>query len=122
MSLYTQIDGSPAMAENTPSINERRKSPRHEHRGHCTVTTPRKTQSGYIINLSETGALIALLDEHSLAIEENITLTIELDEGKPLTMYGKVAHIKEHLIGLQCEPSNDEDRVNLLKIIDELVP
>jgi len=97
---------------------ERRRSERVEKRGYCSLTSSDHSWSAYLVNLSEGGALIAIPEPHSLQLNETITLNLELESGGATILQGKVAHLKEHYVGLECEPRSEEDRKRLMRFLN----
>ena len=74
----------------------------------------------YIINISMQGALIALLDEHPVDEGMVVTLQVELPNAKSVMMHGNVAHVKEHYIGLDCQPNEDQEQALLEQLLKEM--
>lgn len=98
------------------SHEERRGLERYPTRAHATLVSDNGTWSAFLLNLSDHGALIAVTEEHEAELNGNITLEIELENDSSLIMHGKVAHIKEHFVGLNCAAhgERDEERLSLL--------
>lgn len=99
---------------------ERRINERVVHRGYGTLESKSATEAVHLVNLSAKGALVALLSEHSLKCGETATLHLDLDDDRTAVMNGKIAHIKNHFIGLHCAPETEEDEVLIQEIIKEL--
>jgi len=97
---------------------ERRTHERVRYRGHCLLISSNTSCEAYVINLSDSGALIAVLDEEEIAIDDNITLTIDLANNSSANLQGRIAHIKAHFIGLECHPCTDEDNVRLHQFLE----
>ncbi len=96
------------------SENDRRKQ-RHDYRGHCTLATANQSCSAHLVNLSENGALIAVLEEHSLSIGERIRLNVVQGGGVNISVRGRIVHLKEHFSGLEFSPETKEDQ-ELLRV------
>ena len=92
---------------------ERRAGERIECRGYCTLTSAAGSWSGSVVNMSQTGALVAILQDYKLQVNENITLNIEPSSGTAAAFLGRVAHKKEHLIGLEFKLPTEDDRRKL---------
>ncbi len=93
----------------TTTHPERRNGSRHIFRGYGTLAANNFNADIHLINLSHDGALIAVLDPHELKKETEITLTLDLDSLGQAIMQGKIVHLKEHFIGLECTPAKEED-------------
>jgi hypothetical protein len=96
---------------------DRRRALRVQLRSHSSLTTADGGQPAHLLNLSESGALIAVIDDHQLSAGEPIALDIELPGGEVARMEGHVAHVKEHLIGLDCTPATDKDMAAIATVI-----
>ncbi|WP_075188283.1 PilZ domain-containing protein [Teredinibacter haidensis] len=92
---------------------ERRVNERIEYRGDCSLSVSNTTQSAYLINLSESGALIALLGDHELETNTTVTLKIHLANDDVVVTQGRVAHRKDHFVGLECKPTTKQDKARL---------
>ncbi|MFT5082143.1 MAG: hypothetical protein ACI9Y1_000165 [Lentisphaeria bacterium] len=93
-----------------PTETERRNNERIHHRGYGTLLSGDAAMPVHLINLSVRGALVAILDDFNLNTDDTITLRIVFEDGHAAEMNGRVAHIKEHFIGLQCEPVSEQDK------------
>lgn len=71
----------------------------------------------HVLNISYKGALIAVLEDHDLQSGQTIKLHLEMESGENVWMSGKVAHTKDHFIGLACKPSDEEDTRNLAELL-----
>ena len=96
---------------------DKRQYTRHIHRGYGTLVHQDNKFSCHLINLSEAGALIALLDEYHVNINEKVTLFVEIGDGDVAEMAGQVAHCKDHFIGLSCVPVKASDREKLKPLL-----
>lgn len=102
-----------------PKIDdERRQFERHNTRAQGTLITAETNWPVFVINLSYSGALIAILDNHQLEEEESITLHLELEHAGRVIAHGRVAHLKEHYVGLEFSGHGDTDREKLRKVIE----
>lgn len=85
---------------------ERRNAPRFPLRAYASVKTSNKEWSAHLLDISATGARLAILDEHSLQIGDSLLLILELEDlnnpqpGKSLELAGKVVHLREHIVGI----------------------
>lgn len=96
---------------------ERRTNERYEHRGYCTIVSSDASWTGHVLNLSESGALVAVLEPHDLKADESITLNLELETGSTTILHGRVVHLRDHLLGLECSPHTDEDMQKLREFL-----
>ena len=99
---------------------ERRQTERQEHRGYGTLTNSEASWPVCIINISMHGALIAILDDHPIEEGMVITLQVELANGSSVIMHGSVAHVKDHYIGLDCTPNDDQEQSALEALLKEM--
>ena len=99
---------------------ERRQSERLPHRGGGTLITSESSWTAHIINISLQGALIALLEPHNINEDQTITLQISLSDGNSILTHGHVAHVKDHYIGLECQPNTEQDARRLREVIREI--
>lgn len=98
--------------------DERRQFERHSTRAQGTLITAESNWPVYVINLSYSGALIAILDKHKLEEEESITLHLELEHAGRVIAHGRIAHLKEHYVGLEFSGHGEADRAKLKKVIE----
>jgi len=106
------------MRDNTEN---RRQTERYSYRGYCALRSSQSSISAHIINLSNTGALIAVLDNHKLQDLEPVQLQIELEDGEIALLSGTVIHRKAHFIGLKCSPDSEADASKLARFLAEAV-
>lgn len=104
----------------TDSNADRRQCARLPHRGHGLLLNSESQWQVYIVNLSLQGALVAVIEQHNISENELVDLQVELGNGQVATMRGKVAHIKEHYIGLECCPVIETDIQQLLDLIKNM--
>ena len=108
------------VVEQKQDYSERRQSERQDHRGYGTLTNTEGSWPVCIINISMQGALIAILEEHSIEEGMVITLQVELANGSSVMMHGSVAHVKEHYVGLDCKPNDDQEQSALEALLREM--
>ncbi|VUD53701.1 hypothetical protein TDB9533_01887 [Thalassocella blandensis] len=102
------------------SSTERRISERVVHRGYGTLECKSGSESVHLVNISAKGALVALLNDHELKCGDTATLHIDLDDERTAVMNGKIAHVKNHFIGLHCAPETENDETLIQEIINEI--
>lgn len=110
--------------------SDRRNHPRFPMRAYSQLTYSTHEWEVHILDISLSGARIALLDDHMLRPGDNIKLTINSDdvgrqEGtkKSLQLRGNIVHIKEHILGIEYQPTTELDQqllVLLLARMDEV--
>lgn len=105
------------MNQANPSYDERRQYERHNTRTQGTLITAETNWTVYVINLSYSGALIAVLKDHKLEEEESITLHLELEHAGKMIAHGRIAHVKEHYVGLEFSAHGQTDQENLKALI-----
>ena len=100
------------------SASEQRESPRYRYRCYAKLCSTGESWPAHLLNISENGALIAVLCFHGLSTGDQIELTIELDAQEDIELLGHIAHIKEHYVGIRCEPLGPENRQLLTDLIN----
>ncbi|GAB3094410.1 PilZ domain-containing protein [Aestuariicella hydrocarbonica] len=98
------------------SPKERRYFPRVAYRGHASLITVRNEWPVHMVDLCFNGALVALRHNHVVHPGEAIVLTLETENGEPIKMQGKIAHQKDHLIGIECR-ANSIDHQSRLRVL-----
>lgn len=101
-------------------INDRRRALRVNLRSHSNLTTADGGCSAHLLNISESGALVAVIEPHQLAAGEAVTLDIELPNGEQARMEGHIAHVKEHMLGLDCAPASEADAARIEAVVGRL--
>ena len=99
---------------------DKRNSERFRYRCDATLCATDKHWTGHLLNISETGALVAVLENNTLNVGDRIELTVEQDEREDITLMGSVAHTKTHYVGLRCDPVSSEDREQLFATLKAL--
>lgn len=99
---------------------DRRIPPRYPIRAYAKIATRDGQWDAHVINISTHGALIAIVEEHTLSENLTITLEVTIDEGDNIIMKGSVVHARRHYAGLHCAPGNDQDEKNLLALIERI--
>ncbi len=107
---------------NLSQANERRHCQRMLFRSHANLVTPHHTWPVHVIDISFNGALVALIQHHHLDPHEEIMLNLEVGKNEHIKMQGRIAHQKEHYIGLECFPVDDEQKARLQELVRRLEP
>ncbi len=102
------------------SHHDERSAPRFRYRCNATLSAADTSCPAHLLNISQSGALVAILEENRFAMDDRVELTIEQDGGEDITLLGSIAHVKKHYIGLKCDPVSDEDREQLALALDFL--
>lgn len=102
------------------SENERRIAPRYPARAYASLHTTDNKWSAHLLDISATGARLAILDEHPLKAGNPVSLHLELDEllndlqpGNILILKGKVVHSRNHIVGILLEDTDKEQQLQL---------
>lgn len=99
------------------SETNRRRETRYPHRAVCTLEIDENAYSAHMLNISEHGALVAVMQEHNAIAGDKIKLKVEMEDEEPISLIGLVAHVNLHYIGLRCDATLDADENRVLKII-----
>ena len=105
---------------NCTSFEDMRSSPRYRLRSHVNLARNDQTLDAHLLNISEGGALLAVIDQHDLCMGEVMTITIEREQQDNIQFVGHISHIKEHYIGLQCDQLSGPEHDKLHTILNEL--
>ena len=104
---------------NTTSERERRYFPRVNYRAYATLTTTQKKFDVHIVDVSFNGALAALVRPHDLTPGEEIILTIEAGDDNLIKMQGKLAHQREHMLGIECRALGIDNQARLRELLNK---
>ena len=99
---------------------ENRAAPRFKCRCHAEVGLQNENWSAHLINISQSGALIAILDEHILNVADVIELCISQETQDDLFLMGSVVHTLKHYVGVAFDDIRTEDHYRLNEIIRSL--
>lgn len=103
---------------------DKRQAPRLPLRAYAQVSHANQRWSAHVLDISPTGARIAVLEEHPFAPGMGVKLTVEFidtdSDSETLLMHGLVVHSLEHVVGLDLEPNSTADRVLLERLLDKL--
>jgi len=102
--------------------DDRRATNRITYRAHCTMYTQFDAIPAHLLNLSEHGALIAVLEEKDFEVGIRISLSIDVGNKETATLKGTIAHVRNHFLGLECQPRSDEDIAKLNDIVNRGEP
>jgi len=98
---------------------DRRGYIRVPHRAYATLTTAHRTYPAHLINISQLGALIAIIDDYDITLGQDVTLQVDSDD-RSIELVGQVAHIKDDYIGLECSTIDEDSDEALEELIREI--
>lgn len=104
------------MPKDNDKFADHRAHTRHKCRCYATLCSTHETWPAHLLNISDAGALVAILSHHSLSNEDRIDLEIELEDGS-LTLKGSIAHLKQHYLGLKYDDLSQEDHDRLYQAL-----
>lgn len=103
---------------------DRRHQPRFPMRAYAQLAYSTKQWEVHVLDMSMTGARIALLGEHLLRAGDHIKLFIDSNEiglhdaaKKDLIMHGKIVHIRDHILGIEHQPATEKDKELLVLLL-----
>ena len=102
------------------SFLNQRANPRFRCRCYARLDDTSESWPAHLINLSQRGALVAILQNHNFEVSQAITLFIELENEGELRLSGTIAHINEHYVGINCDVINERDAHRLEQILSSL--
>lgn len=117
--------------------DDRRRADRYTIRAQGILSFAQQSWQCHVVNVSETGVLLAIVEDFVLRNNDTVRLLVELDstltpglveespaaelnnvdssqvkeEPRPtLLLLGKVSHIKGHFVGVGINPASEADR------------
>jgi hypothetical protein len=115
--------------KHTDDIREvdNRRHPRFPLRAYADLNYSTKKWEAHVLDLSESGACLAILGEHLLQKGDTLRVHIELDEfnlltspKKTLSLHGKLIHVREHLLGFEFQPDTPIDKTLLYELLSQI--
>lgn len=111
------------MNQNNDSV-DRRNHPRFPIRAHAEIAYSTRIWEVHILDMSMTGAKVALISEHLLRSGDSIKLTISSEEiglqevkKNDLQLKGHIVHIREHFLGIEYQPVTEMDKQLLVLLL-----
>lgn len=101
----------------TDDSRDRRYFPRVHYRAYATLMTTQKKFDVHIVDVSFNGALAALIRPHDLTPGEEIILSIEAGDNNLIKMQGKLAHQRDHLLGIECRALGIDNQARLRELL-----
>jgi hypothetical protein len=103
---------------------DRRNHPRFPMRAYAQLAYSSKQWEVHILDMSMTGARIALLGEHLFRAGDHIKLFIDSEEiglhdaeKKNLNMHGQIVHVRDHILGIEQQPTTEKDKELLVLLL-----
>lgn len=87
--------------------SDQRSAPRFRCRCYANLDATPKHWDAHLINVSISGALVAVLNDHRLTQGQPLAITIEFDD-QDITLRGEIAHVKDHYIGIHYAELSQE--------------
>lgn len=104
--------------------DERRKNSRFTLRAFAQMQYSSKTWEAHVLDISSTGARLAILSEHLLRKGDALRVQIMLEEDaaissdkKNLRLHGRLAHVREHILGYEFQPDTPADKSALEELL-----
>ncbi|WP_028885383.1 PilZ domain-containing protein [Teredinibacter turnerae] len=110
----------PDSEDDTSHASERRVENRLSARFHSSLRYNNQTAVAHVVNISEQGALIAVLNENRPGVGDSVTLDIDQMEQNIMSLAAVVAHTKEHLIGLTFTDPDELTQAALAEFVTGL--
>ena len=108
------------------SADEKRRASRLPLKAYAQVTSSNERWHAHVLDISASGAKIALLHDHPFTQGSGLKLVIEFidtaSDSETLMMHGLVAHAKAHILGLDLQPNTTADRILLEQLLEKLTP
>lgn len=115
--------------KHTEDIREgdNRRHPRFPLRAYADLNYSTRKWDAHVLDLSESGACLAILGEHLLQKGDTLRVHIQLDEfnlltspKKTLSLHGKLIHVREHLLGFEFQPDTPIDKTLLYELLSQI--
>lgn len=103
---------------------DKRRHPRFPLRAYADLKYSSKEWEAHVLDLSESGARLAILSEHLLQKGDALRLRIQVDKlnlltssKKTLDLHGQLIHVREHLLGFEFQPDTPVDKTLLYELL-----
>lgn len=107
--------------------SERRDSERLPLRAYAQLAHNTQSFEAHVLDISEQGARIALLNEHSIQPDDEFSLRLEpadlpdiISEHLPLTLTAQAVHIRQHILGIRIQPQQESDAKRFAKLLTKI--
>src|SRR5690606_30857614 len=108
------------------TADEKRQAPRLPLRAYAQIIASSQRWDAHVLDISPTGARIAVLREHPFNQGTGLKLVVEFidtaSDSETLMMHGLVVHCQDHILGLDLEPNTTADRILLEQLLKKLTP
>ncbi len=111
----------------TLNDDERRRHNRLKLRAYAELQYSSKGWEAHVLDISESGARLAILGEHLLRKGDALRVQIMLEDlqqlaatKKSLNLHGRLAHVREHILGFEFQPDTPADKTNLGLLLEYL--
>jgi|SRR5687768_14398284 hypothetical protein len=109
------------------SDDDKRRHPRFPLRAYADLQYSTKKWEAHIMDLSESGARLAILGEHLLQKGDTLRVHIQLEDislltssKKQLSLHGRLIHVREHLLGFEFQPDTPVDKTLLYELLSQI--
>ncbi|WP_062059126.1 PilZ domain-containing protein [Cellvibrio sp. OA-2007] len=109
------------------SDEDKRRHPRFPLRAYADLQYSTKKWEAHVLDLSESGARLAILGEHLLQKGDPLRVHIQLDDinlltspKKILSLHGKLIHVREHILGFEFQPDTPVDKTLLYELLTQI--
>lgn len=109
------------------SDDDKRRHPRFPLRAYADLQYSTKKWEAHVLDLSESGARLAILGEHMLQKGDPLRVHIQLEDinlltstKKQLSLHGKLVHVREHLLGFEFQPDTPVDKTLLYELLTQI--
>lgn len=109
------------------SDDERRIHPRYPLRAFAELGDSHREWAAHVLDISYTGARIALLDDYDLCAGDAVRLRLEVPEIQApagmmpyIHLNGTLVHQLEHMLGITYEPASEQDAELLQQLLTHL--
>lgn len=115
--------------EKTDDINDndKRRHPRLPLRAYADLQYSTKKWDAHVLDLSESGARLAILGEHLLQKGDTLRVHIQLEDiglvtssKKQLSLHGRLVHVREHLLGFEFQADTPVDKTLLYELLTQI--
>jgi c-di-GMP-binding flagellar brake protein YcgR len=105
---------------------DRRQHPRFPMRAYAQLHYGKQQWEAHLLDMSFSGAKLALLDEHMLRPGDQINLTVSIEalaldnvNHQTIHLRGTLVHLREHLLGVEYQPVSETDKQLLILFLSQ---
>lgn len=109
------------------SNEDQRRHPRFPLRAYADLQYSTKKWEAHVLDISESGARMAILGEHMLQKGDPLRVHVQLDDvnlltspKKQLSLHGRLVHVREHLLGFEFQPDTPVDKTLLYELLTQI--